>query len=44
MGNNLLNLGVLDMVRSGLLDLGWNLDEIEEQEPDAGLGNGASDV
>lgn len=40
MGNNLLNLGVLDMVRSGLLDLGWNLDEIEEQEPDAGLGNG----
>ena len=43
MGNNLLNLGVLDMVRA-LLDLGWNLDEIEEQEPDAGLGNGGSDV
>lgn len=40
LGNNLLNLGVLDMVRSGLLDLGWNLEEIEEQEPDAGLGNG----
>lgn len=40
MGNNLLNLGVLDMVRRGLLELGWNLEEIEEQEPDAGLGNG----
>lgn len=44
MGNNLLNLGVLDMVRSGLLELGWNLNEIEEQEPDAGLGNGGSDA
>lgn len=40
MGNNLLNLGVLDMVRRGLEELGWNLEEIEEQEPDAGLGNG----
>ncbi|KOP64496.1 maltodextrin phosphorylase [Bacillus sp. FJAT-18019] len=40
MGNNLLNLGVLNMVRRGLLELGWNLEEIEEQEPDAGLGNG----
>ncbi|KOR88163.1 glycogen/starch/alpha-glucan phosphorylase [Paenibacillus solani] len=40
MGNNLLNLEVLDMVRRGLLELGWNLEEIEEQEPDAGLGNG----
>lgn len=44
MGNNLLNLGVLDMVRSGLLELGWNLEEIEEQEPDAGLGNGGLGV
>lgn len=40
MGNNLLNLGVLDMVSRGLQELGWNLEEIEEQEPDAGLGNG----
>ncbi|WP_136608594.1 glycogen/starch/alpha-glucan phosphorylase [Paenibacillus dokdonensis] len=40
MGNNLLNLGMLETVRDGLLDLGWNLEEIEEQEPDAGLGNG----
>lgn len=40
LGSNLLNLGVLDMVKEGLAELGWNLDEIEEQEADAGLGNG----
>ncbi|WP_422660124.1 glycogen/starch/alpha-glucan phosphorylase [Paenibacillus sp. EC2-1] len=40
LGNNLLNLGMLRTVREGLADLGWNLEEIEEQEPDAGLGNG----
>lgn len=40
LGNNLLNLGMLETVRDGLLDLGWSLEEIEEQEPDAGLGNG----
>ncbi|MEC0244035.1 glycogen/starch/alpha-glucan phosphorylase [Paenibacillus dokdonensis] len=40
LGNNLLNLGMLETVRDGLLDLGWNLEGIEEQEPDAGLGNG----
>ncbi|MED5016700.1 glycogen/starch/alpha-glucan phosphorylase [Paenibacillus chibensis] len=40
LGNNLLNLGLLETVRDGLLELGWNLEEIEEQEPDAGLGNG----
>lgn len=40
LGNNLLNLGLLETARDGLLDLGWSLEEIEEQEPDAGLGNG----
>ncbi|WP_025722956.1 glycogen/starch/alpha-glucan phosphorylase [Paenibacillus polymyxa] len=40
LGSNLLNLGVLDMVRQALGELGWNLEEIEEQEADAGLGNG----
>ncbi|MFC7678048.1 glycogen/starch/alpha-glucan phosphorylase [Paenibacillus sp. GCM10028914] len=40
LGNNLLNLGMLETVRGGLQELGWNLEEIEEQEPDAGLGNG----
>lgn len=40
LGNNLLNLGMLELVRDGLNDLGWSLDDIEEQEADAGLGNG----
>ena len=40
LGNNLLSLGMLETVREGLQELGWSLDEIEEQEPDAGLGNG----
>lgn len=40
LGNNLLNLGVLKTVREGLSELGWELEEIEEQELDAGLGNG----
>lgn len=40
LGSNLLNLGIRDVVEAGLKDLGFNLDEIEEQEPDAGLGNG----
>lgn len=40
LGNNLLNLGILDIVREGLEELGLSLEEIEEQESDAGLGNG----
>lgn len=40
LGNNLLNMGVLEMVRDGLADLGFRLQDIEEQEADAGLGNG----
>lgn len=40
LGNNLLNLGMYDTVREGLKELGWDLETIEEQEPDAGLGNG----
>ncbi|RYL94908.1 glycogen/starch/alpha-glucan phosphorylase [Sporolactobacillus sp. THM7-4] len=38
--SNLLNLGILDTVRSGLKDLGMNLDKIEQVEQDPGLGNG----
>lgn len=37
---NLINLGVEAMVERGLQELGINLTEIEEIEPDAGLGNG----
>jgi starch phosphorylase len=40
LGNNLLNLGVLELVRDGLKELGWDLEDIEEEESDAGLGNG----
>lgn len=38
--NNLLNLGLLDEARAGLSQLGLDLDQISEVEPDAGLGNG----
>jgi len=40
LGNNLLNLGIHDSVRSALLELGLNLDEILAQEEEPGLGNG----
>lgn len=40
LGSNLLNLGILDVCREGLDELGINLDELEENEADAGLGNG----
>ncbi|QWU18192.1 glycogen/starch/alpha-glucan phosphorylase [Paenibacillus sophorae] len=40
LGNNLLNMGVLEMVRDGLEELGFSLQEVEEEEADAGLGNG----
>ncbi len=38
--HNLMNLGLEEIVRSGLSDLGIELYELEEQEADAGLGNG----
>ncbi|EST11737.1 glycogen/starch/alpha-glucan phosphorylase [Sporolactobacillus laevolacticus] len=38
--SNLLNLGILDTVRDGLRDLGIDLEEIAQIEPDPGLGNG----
>ncbi|MDF9843340.1 MULTISPECIES: glycogen/starch/alpha-glucan phosphorylase [unclassified Paenibacillus] len=40
LGNNLLNMGVLEVVRDGLEELGFNLRDVEEEEADAGLGNG----
>ncbi|MBQ7743410.1 MAG: glycogen/starch/alpha-glucan phosphorylase [Lachnospiraceae bacterium] len=36
----LVNFGILDKVRDGLHQLGFNLDEVLEQEADPGLGNG----
>jgi glycogen phosphorylase len=38
--NNLLNLGLYDGMRPALADLGLDLPDLLEQEPDAGLGNG----
>jgi len=40
LGSNLLNLGIRDVVEEGLRDLGIHLQDIEESEADAGLGNG----
>ncbi|WP_042201462.1 glycogen/starch/alpha-glucan phosphorylase [Paenibacillus camerounensis] len=40
LGNNLLNMGDLEVVRDGLEELGFNLRDVEEEEADAGLGNG----
>jgi len=38
--NNLMNLGIYGMVRDGLKDLGIDINELEDLEADAGLGNG----
>ncbi len=40
LGNNLLNLGVLDRVGATLAQLGVELEALRELEPDAALGNG----
>ncbi|MDG2167608.1 MAG: glycogen/starch/alpha-glucan phosphorylase [Opitutales bacterium] len=40
LNNNLFNTGLADEARKALSDLGYNLDEIREEEPDMGLGNG----
>lgn len=38
--SNLLNLGIRETVKAGLLELGLNLEKIENFEMDPGLGNG----
>lgn len=40
LGNNIINLMVDDVVKEALDELGLDLNVIEDQEPDAGLGNG----
>ncbi len=40
LGNNLLSLGLYSEVKETLDELGINLNDIEESEEDAGLGNG----
>ncbi|HSU41876.1 MAG TPA: glycogen/starch/alpha-glucan phosphorylase, partial [Polyangiaceae bacterium] len=38
--DGLLNLGILDETREALANLGIDISQVLEQEPDAGLGNG----
>ena len=40
LSNNMINLGVYNVVKEGLADLGLDLEKLEDQEADAGLGNG----
>ncbi|MCI8416747.1 MAG: glycogen/starch/alpha-glucan phosphorylase [Lachnospiraceae bacterium] len=40
LGNNLINLTYYDEVKGALEELGCNLNTVEDQEPDAALGNG----
>ena len=38
--NNMMNLAAEPIVRQAMAQQGWNLEELIEEEPDAGLGNG----
>jgi len=40
LGNALVNLGITDDTEKALTELGYNLEDLRELEPDAGLGNG----
>ncbi len=40
LGNNLINLTAYKQVKEAMQELGFNLDVIEDQEPDPALGNG----
>jgi len=40
LSNAMLNLGVNDAVSQAMYDLGLDLEELIDNEPDAGLGNG----
>jgi len=40
LGNNVMNLGIFHETEKAMSDLGLNLQDLREQEVDAGLGNG----
>ena len=40
MTSNLMNLNIYDVVKDGLKDLGMDINDMENIESDAGLGNG----
>jgi starch phosphorylase len=40
LGNNLINLGIFDRVKQCMTDMGFNFEELLQQEEEPGLGNG----
>ena len=40
LSNTMLNLGIQNSVDEALYQLGLNIEDLEEMEEDAGLGNG----
>ena len=40
LGNNMINLQAYDEIKAALKELGLNINVVEDQEPDAALGNG----
>jgi glycogen phosphorylase len=40
LSNNMMNLGIYEMVKEALADMNININMLEEMEADAGLGNG----
>ncbi|KAJ8101146.1 glycosyl transferase [Lipomyces tetrasporus] len=40
MDNAMLNAGIKDITKAGVADLGFKIEDLLEQEPDAALGNG----
>ncbi|MCP3890869.1 MAG: glycogen/starch/alpha-glucan phosphorylase [Desulfobulbaceae bacterium] len=40
LGNSITNLGVMEDVKQAVEEIGFNMDEIRDQEEDAALGNG----
>ena len=40
LGNNLINMTAYKEVKEALEEMGLNLNELEDQEPDPALGNG----
>lgn len=40
LGNNLYNLGIFDLAKDALIDMGIDIEEVRDNEVDAALGNG----
>lgn len=40
LGNNLYNLGIFDLAKDALIDMGIDIEEVRDSEIDAALGNG----